>query len=331
MTDLFLHNKKVNSVFQLLGEDENDISFSVAWALANCPSFLDTFVKDQIQPKSEYAEVLIRLQHLSGKGQEDGYTDIEIESPGFFCVIIETKKGWQLPTLGQLSKYANRLKTSQIPLRLIFTVSECSKEYATTNLNISNVLGIPIKHVSWKTIAKLAKKSYRTESHSGKHLIDELLVYLEEHIKMQNIYSNEVYVVAISERNNPKWGISWIDIIKKYQSYFHPVGGGPGGWPKEPPNYIAFRYYGKLQSIHHIENYEIFTNPNEKFPEIPEKQWKPHYLYKLGPAIYPSRNVRSTNIRARRVWCMLDTLLVVDTIPEAETLTKTRKKTVSAT
>ena len=43
------------------------------------------------------------------------------------------------------------------------------------------------------------------------------------------------------------------DIVNKKRIYFHPVGGGPGGWPSEPPNYIAFRYGGKLQTIHHID------------------------------------------------------------------------------
>ncbi|MCG2728873.1 MAG: hypothetical protein L6276_01100, partial [Acetobacterium sp.] len=42
------------------------------------------------------------------------------------------------------------------------------------------------------------------------------------------------------------FGLSWIDIVEKRNKYFHPM--GMNGWPKEPPNYIAFRYYGKLQS-----------------------------------------------------------------------------------
>lgn len=39
MGEIYLHNRKVDSVFQLLGEYENDISYSVAWTLARCPSF----------------------------------------------------------------------------------------------------------------------------------------------------------------------------------------------------------------------------------------------------------------------------------------------------
>ena len=37
MTRLYLHGRQIDSVFQLLGEHENDISYSVAWALAWIP------------------------------------------------------------------------------------------------------------------------------------------------------------------------------------------------------------------------------------------------------------------------------------------------------
>lgn len=115
--------------------------------------------------------------------------------------------------------------------------------------------------------------------------------------------------------------------MKRKHRYFHPIGGGRGGWPKEPPNYIAFRYNGKLQSIHHVEGYEVFTNPHEKFPEIPEEKWSPHFLYRLGPAFVPSKEVRTGNIYPNgRVWCMLDTLFTCDTISAARDLSQKRER-----
>ena len=35
MADLSLHNRELNSVFELLGTKENDITYSVGWALAH--------------------------------------------------------------------------------------------------------------------------------------------------------------------------------------------------------------------------------------------------------------------------------------------------------
>ena len=34
MTDIYLHGRPINTVFDLLGSNENDITFSVGWALA---------------------------------------------------------------------------------------------------------------------------------------------------------------------------------------------------------------------------------------------------------------------------------------------------------
>jgi len=95
MTDLYLHNCKVNSVFQLLSEHENDISYSVAWALAQCPTFLETFLQNvTVYKKGMTDNVSIRLQHYEATG---GITDIEIESPNQFYLILEAKRDWNLP------------------------------------------------------------------------------------------------------------------------------------------------------------------------------------------------------------------------------------------
>ena len=77
MIYLYLHGHKVDSIFQLLGEDENDISCSVAWALAQCPSFLDTFLKSQVKTRHKYDNVDVRLQHSEKRG---GITDFESSS-----------------------------------------------------------------------------------------------------------------------------------------------------------------------------------------------------------------------------------------------------------
>jgi hypothetical protein len=48
---------------------------------------------------------------------------------------------------------------------------------------------------------------------------------------------------------------------------------------------------GKLQSIHHIQSAEVFTNPHSKFKEIPDTDWGPHILYSLGPGFAPAHEV----------------------------------------
>ncbi|MBI2858266.1 MAG: hypothetical protein HYX90_04230 [Chloroflexi bacterium] len=328
MVELYLHKRKVHSVFELLGDRENDISYSVAWALARCPIFLDLFLRSKglhIQTKDT---VTMRLQHSEESG---GITDIEIECPGSFFVIVEAKKGWQLPGRRQLEKYAGRrgFRDSRALVKLILALSECSEEYANKNLEVREIAGVPVSPVSWKEMADLATKARLAAFHMEKRIIDELLIYMQGVMRMQNLDSNRVYVVALAQGKPPEWGISWIDIVEKRHNYFHPVGGGRGGWPTEPPNYVAFRYGGKLQSIHHIEASEVFNNPHEKFPEIPEKKWQQHFLYRLGPAFKPSEEVRTGKIyRSGRVWVALDTLFTCHTISEARDLSNERAQMV---
>ncbi len=326
MIKLYYHNRKLDCIFQLLGENENDMTCSVAWALTKCPSFLNTFLTSQTKYKIDEDDVVVRLQHSEKTG---GITDIEIVSQGKFYLIIEAKKGWQLPSKGQLQKYANRtgFKNSQAPIKMIITLSECSQEYAKENLEANEIIGIPIKSLSWKDMAKLAGIARSISSNSEKHIIDELLIYFKGLMSMQYYDSNWVYVVSLSTIKAKDWDISWIDIVKKRKEYFHPVGGGRGGWPTEPPNYIAFRYHGKLQSIHHIEGYEVFSNPHNKFPEIPSADWGPHFLYKLGPAFCPSNEVKTGKIYPNgRVWCMLDTLFTEKSISDARDISKKRSE-----
>jgi hypothetical protein len=109
--------------------------------------------------------------------------------------------------------------------------------------------------------------------------------------------------------------------------YFHPFGGG--GWPVSPPNYLGFRYKGRLQSVHHVEKYEIvkWTALPKHIPEIKYSKWDRNFIvYTLGRPIYPSEEVRSGTLRmAAHCWAMIDLLLTCKTISQARDLSKKRK------
>ena len=75
---------------------------------------------------------------------------------------------------------------------------------------------------------------------------------------MERQTNNNVYVVALSQ--NPMvtdHTHTWIDVVEKDKCYFHPVGNGSNSWPPQPPNYMGFRYRGRLQSVHHIDSFNI--------------------------------------------------------------------------
>ena len=144
---------------------------------------------------------------------------------------------------------------------------------------------------------------------------------------MRNTESNSVYVVSLSSGSLAGWPetIRTIDIVERYGRYFFPATGQ--NWPKTPPNYIAFRYWGRLQSIHHVEDYLIVQDLRPYFPGAPDtSDWPPHFLLTLGPAIRPPGETRAGPkiVRSMRVWVDLDLLLTASTITEAHMLSRAR-------
>jgi len=204
-------------------------------------------------------------------------------------------------------------------------LTECSREYANLHLPIRKIKGIPVESISWKDVEVLTSKARRKASQAEKRLLGALLTYLESVMTMQKLDSNWVYVVVLASDTPKGWGISWIDIVKKKRRYFHPI--GIHGWPKEPPNYIAVRYNGKLQSIHHVEDYEVVEDLREKIPEIRGASKTPRFLYKLGLAFRPNNEIRTGRIYPNgRVWCMLDTLFTCKTISDARDVSNERER-----
>lgn len=94
MPRLISYNKEVRSIFELLGDKENDITHSMSWALAKCPEFLKAVVA-AVVPVVAYPEetVILNQQYTA----DTGITDIEVTDYQTFHVIFEAKRGWVLP------------------------------------------------------------------------------------------------------------------------------------------------------------------------------------------------------------------------------------------
>ena len=308
MPDLYLHNRKLDSIFDLLGEAENDLTASVGWALAYAPLFLAAFLSKLFVGMKGIEIDKIGLQEES---EFAGYTDIEILGNRLH-VIIEAKRGWNFPTEAQLRLYAKRLARTKKPFSALVVMSECSREYAERRLPHS-ISGSRIAHLSWKDIAHLSQ--VKQASHAEKRLMAELRAYLGRMITMQNQELNWVYVVALSRETIQGSSLTWQDIVMKKKRYFHPA---DKNWPKEPPNYLGFRYDGGLRSIHHVEKWEKVDSLSKAWPLVGRHFNAPYVLYKLGKPIIPQKEVKTGNLWSNgRVWAMLDLLLTCDTILDA--------------
>jgi hypothetical protein len=277
MAELLLHTRPVRTVFDLLGDKEDDITYSFGWALANSERLAPTLLSScfsTVQTGEEDEVTALRLQEtMPGAGR----TDVEVETKRAH-LILEAKRGWNLPTVEQLEQYATRFDDSRASCLLV--VAECTTAWAKPRLP--------------EAVAE----------------------------------SNMVYVVSLGIDELFGSGMSFADIVVNHDRYFHPVGGGPGGWPKTPPNYVGFRFHGKLQQVRHVEDYDVHEQPWETIPGLagrPDWPTGPHFLYKLGPVMAPNEDVRTGKLyRAQRVWAALDLLLTSPTIAEARDETNKR-------
>lgn len=333
MAELFAHNERVETIFDLIGDKENDITKSIAWAFVKCPRLLERVIERLLHVIVAADDVVIRYQEFE---KDKGITDLEITDNQKFYIIIEAKRGWVLPGEPQLRLYSERAGfiSSPAKVKAIVSMSECMEDYAKKRL--PTVPGTTVLHLPWMTICDLAGELRMKTAGKQNYILGELERYIKRIMTTQNKDTNWVYVVSLglkeveitpAKGEKRTAGIAYVDIVRKYHKYCCPVGGGKGGWPKEPLTYIAFRYHGKLQSIHHIEKYTITDNLHPFVPEIPDVDLsETHFVYELGPAIIPPKDVRTGDkiVMSNRVWAQLDTLLTSDTITEAMEISKAR-------
>ncbi len=105
MATLRLGNWPVKTVFHLLGQKENDITYSIGWGLAHCDAFAEALLDDLFPSRKSGGVETIELQK---HGEDGGFTDIEIHANDMH-VILEAKRGWNLPGVAQLKRYCGRL------------------------------------------------------------------------------------------------------------------------------------------------------------------------------------------------------------------------------
>lgn len=318
---LLIRSITTESVFGLYGNDENSASFGLGWVLEKSHNYRGLVVKEIFGEVLDVNEVTISLQKHSVEG---GFTDVELNSANRFHAVLEAKRSWNLPTEEQLRRYLPRLTSGTADFKRLVSISAAHREYALRHLP-GSLEGVPLTHLAWGDLLRLAKDArHSAASYQEKLWLEQFCQHLQEFVSMDRTKDNSVFVVSLSNALMVEGNAhTWIDVVEIDQSYFHPVG---GGWPVDPPNYIGFRYHGRLQSVHHIKKFEVIENVADVNP-----LWFPtdsdHFVYRLGPGMRPPREMRTGNIfRNGRVWCAIDTLLsgAFNTISDARDETKRR-------
>src|SRR5438552_15239487 len=151
MAQLYLRDREINTIFDLRGDKENDITFSLGWALARSDSFVTRFLKDLFPYQSTGMVTAIHLQRHGG--ELGGYTDIELETDkkNKAHLIIEAKCAWNLPKEAQLQKYARRFRKKCRNAIVVMAERE------PTNVKLPGALNsVPIHYRSWKQVRAIA-------------------------------------------------------------------------------------------------------------------------------------------------------------------------------
>ncbi len=336
MAPLYLHNNQIKTLFELLGNNENDMTKSLGWTLANSKRLRTEFAK-QLKLVQGFSEnIQIRLQYRSN---QSGVTDIEVfDFENHHHVIIEAKRGFSVPSREQLELYAQRMNDNKghATRNLMVVLAESDHQELWLSLQIpKSVCGIPVIGISWRQFQEMAILGLSDANNAEKRLLTQLIEYLRKVTVMQNQYSNQVYVVPLSydEFAIEKTGnaMTLVDVVKKHKQYFHPVG---NHYPNEPPNYIAFRYDGMLQSIHHVKHYLVVEEFSDHFPlKDPYRAEMPYYLYTLGPRLncktIPTNDPKgkyTSVFGSGRNWCFIDLLLSCGSVAEAVAKSRLRSE-----
>ena len=328
MPELIQHSRPVQTVFDLLGRDENDMTAALGWGLNRSASLRARMLERLAAGTTASEPVVIELQrHESADG---GFTDIEVRAPQVH-VIVEAKRGWALPSEDQLRRYEARFVAFGAPEQRFVVLTQNGVEELVRRRLAGWVAPPPaeLRILGWSEVASIAAKASREGSLAEREIAKELSQYLMGVAEMRDTNSNAVHVVSLAPNSWEGWppDLTPIDEVVKHRVYHYPTTGG--NYPKIVPNYMGFRYWGELQSIHHVDSYEVVDSPFGLIPGAPELRWDhPAYLLQLGPPFRPAHRVRTGKgiFRAAPVSADLDLLFTCGTIVEARDATRARRR-----
>lgn len=127
---------------------------------------------------------------------------------------------------------------------------------------------MPVIHIAWEQV-RLDLATARGKARGQQRAwLDEFHDYLRKAIKMREPADSWTYCVVIS-RDRPGGGgpRTFRDFVIGERCYFLPYG---KGWPRRPPNFLAFRCDGQVQRVHRVIQAEVIPNPQARWPDIPE-------------------------------------------------------------
>ena len=323
----FWRGRELATVFGAAGLDENSATAALGWTLAQSPTLARALLQDLFGEPVDASDLRVDMQRH--EPEAGGFTDIELRVGAECHVVIEAKVGWIVPSPEQFQRYATRIDPKASRLTKLVSLTAMGAQFVHLP---SELGGAPTTHRSWEDLTRLATRCRsRARDYAEKLWLDQLSKHLERYMQTQDILSSIVYLVPLGvDAIEQGGGYTWIDVARESPPrYFHPVGGPKyPRFPKTPQNYIGFRHHGKVQSVHFVEKVEVVVNLRKLHKKWPVGN-DPHFLYTLGPAMIPAKEVRAGRIYAvNSHHCAIDTLLsgAFTTVADAVAETSRRRR-----
>jgi len=310
---LFLHGKQIFSEYQLIGSDENALTFALGHCLSRDRKFLSAFLKRcQFKGVTSDAEI-----HLQKKERDLGIVDLEIIIHDRLQLIAEAKVGGGYPAVDQIRKYIKRLNRGIESKVIVLTKATDEK----TKSSLKHQFGKHIGFLTWSDILKLSKKlAQQAEQDHSTFNLRTFSAFMKEVYNMTINAEEEVWIVPLST----KWKAKSADIsVADFheQNHFWVM----GDWKTRRSIYMGFRYNGYLKSIGRIIGIDRGLKSSKivpKFPKISREFWPekngPFDVVRLDKLIPFPKKLRSGNIHNKHIYCDFDLLLTSDSILEAE-------------
>jgi len=320
---LFLHGKRIFSDYQLLGHDENALTYALGHCLSFDREFLSSFLrrcqfKGVTSANLGHAE--IRLQK---KEHEAGIVDLEIFIQDRLQLIVEAKVGEGYPTIAQVRTYIKRLEDRGIQSKVV-VLTKITDDKVKNSLK--RQFGKQIGFLTWSDILELSQKL--AEHDDSTFNLRAFSAFMKEVYHMIINAEEEVWIVPLST----KWKAKSEDIIVAdfhVQHRFWVM----GDWRTRRSIYMGFRYNGYLQYFGRIKGIDYGLKSSEivpKFPKISREFWPekigPFDVVRLEKLIPFPNKLRSGDIHSRHIYCDFDLLLTSDSILEAESLMRKRRE-----
>ena len=233
-------NYAVQSVFRLIGNDEDALTYALGFLLARDPDFCVKVARlcGIKASRRLWDAYTVHLQEVTDR--RFGRRDIVIEADGL-RVVLEAKIGTSEPTVRQLLKYADEDSLwENFSTKAVVALTQVKLQSSTLDTTRSKLSdkGITCSAVQWHQIIELTLGHVPSDdSEVSRYLFDEFVRYARKDYNM-GYHDAEVAIIDLNPGSAKIFKEGWLY-----------VGGSKGR--KRAPLYLA-PYFTPLIGITHI-------------------------------------------------------------------------------